>query len=152
MYNWISRLLYPRLLPLQTVLHFKYNKIWKSWVFFSLFVLKLFLLTFLGLINSERCWKGIFLIPYTFLSISSFLSFFFWKRHKCYCCPGVKLIWVYEKTKDQKTGQALLFSIKRLVITMTPATPTATATVPQPTATTMSIMSEDRLDLLVFPV
>ena len=60
--------------------------------------------------------------------------------------------WLYEKRKGQKTGHALLFSIKRLVITMTPATPTATATVPQPTATTMSIISEDRLDRFVFPV
>lgn len=47
---------------------------------------------------------------------------------------------------------AFLLSIKRLVITMTPATPTATATVPQPTATTMSIMSEERLLRFVFPV
>ena len=47
---------------------------------------------------------------------------------------------------------ALLLSIKRLVITITPATPTATATVPQPIATTMSIMSEERLVRLVLPV
>lgn len=77
MYNRINRLLYPRLLPLQTVLHFKYNKIWKSWVFFSLFVLKLFLLTFLGLINSEDVEKGFswFLILF-FPFLPSFLSFF----------------------------------------------------------------------------
>lgn len=46
----------------------------------------------------------------------------------------------------------LLLSIKRLVITITPATPTATATVPQPIATTMSITSEDRFVRFVFPV
>lgn len=51
----------------------------------------------------------------------------------------------------QPVVYALLLSIKRLVITMTPATPTATATVPQPTATTMSMRSDERLLRLVFP-
>lgn len=109
MYNWISRLLYPRLLPLQTVLHFKYNKIWKSWVFFSLFVLKLFLLTFLGLINSERCWKGIFLIPYTFLSISSFLSFFFWKDTNVTAVPVSNLYEYMRRRRIRKQVRLCCF-------------------------------------------
>lgn len=53
---------------------------------------------------------------------------------------------------SQLVVHALLLSIKRLVITMTPATPTATATVPQPIATTMSIISDDRFVRFVCPV
>ena len=85
---------------LQRVLHFKSNKIWRSWVF-SFSVLKLFLTNFPWF----KKWFSWFLCLYVYFSFHFFLSFFlFLKTRKCSCRPGVALDYMKrERIRKQVT-------------------------------------------------